>query len=46
LFAGFGKAHDPVKAVVIGEGQCGLSEFGRPGGELLDAGGPIEEGEV
>ncbi len=46
LGAGLGEADGAVKAVVVGEGQGRLPEFGRPGHQLLDAAAPVQEREV
>ena len=46
LGAGLGQADGAVEAVVIGEGQGRLPQFGRPGDQGLDAAAAVEEGEV
>ena len=46
LGAGLGEAHGAVEAVVVGEGQGGLAELGRPVDQLGDATAAVEEAEV
>ena len=46
LGAGLGEADGSVQAVVVGEGQSGLPQFGRSGHQFLDAAAAVEEREV